>query len=156
MDFSENMVEIASIRCPQNTIIHGNIVEGIPFTNKFHGIMAFTVLMHLEQEEDLRKTLHNIYLSLEDGGYFLWFDANAKNHFESPQNSDGHGFSLQQMKQYAGEAGFSLIYNKGYCRQIPFVGNSRYLAGRVPMPLVKLISSIFPSKSGNILCIFKK
>lgn len=154
-EFSENRLE----HCKNmNDKIHyefGDMVKGIPFECKFAAASAFVVLMHLREEKDILSALSNIYHSLEDRGFFLWYECNTKSHFISSEEADGNGYSAAEMDKYALMSGFVLVKSYGIHKVIK--GNSTvYWANKLPMIILDLISKCFPAKYGNLVRIYQK
>ena len=79
--------------------------------------MAFDVLSHFRVEEDILSALDNIYSRLSDNGLFLWYDLNAKTHYERLE-ADTQGFSSREREFYARKSGFEEVKKAGYYRNI--------------------------------------
>jgi cyclopropane fatty-acyl-phospholipid synthase-like methyltransferase len=123
---------------------------------KFNLITSFDLFSHISSKEELILGLKNINKSLTDNGVFLWYDIYSKDHFNAPFNSESWGFSIEQMKDLASEAGFeikstNLLFKK-------FLGryHSVYQAHRIPIGLLQMLEKIIPGTPGNVLLVLKK
>ncbi len=68
IDFSEEMVEISRSNTPNAKYFVRDILEPINLEQKFNGILAQAVLLHVPKKEILR-VLQNLKDQLVDGGY---------------------------------------------------------------------------------------
>lgn len=141
----------------------GNLVEDIPYFGEdgklFDGIMVFDVLSHFRVEEDVLAALNNIYSRLSDDGLFLWYDLNAKTHYER-MDADTQGFSSREMQFYARKAGFKEVKKEGYYRNISIGKRSKsiyYMATEHNMFLLELLEKILlPLKHTINIRVYRK
>lgn len=157
MDFARRSIEECKKRIPGIDCRYGDVVEKIPFDQKFHIITAFVVLMHLSKEEDIVRALKNICNSLEDDGLFLWYEGYAKNHFVSDEQAESTGYSLRQMDELAYRAGMKRVFYDSFYRVVPKYGNTVYFAKKFSIPFLELCSHMFWFlPPGNYMCIYQK
>lgn len=159
-EYSVNRLEYCKMMNSCINYAHGDIVMGIPdefMSEKFDGIMTFDVLSHIRREEDIIKSVQNIYDGLEDKGLFLWFEINADSHFKNYE-ADTQGFSVEEMDKYATNAGFRRVYEKGYFKLLPFsnVASLYFCGGRLKNNLVHIYDKVFPGRNNNNLRIYIK
>lgn len=140
-----------------------DITEEIPFNTFFDAIFSFTVFMHLKTEKEIMSALKNVYNKLDNKGYFYWFELNSSSHFSnSDSNSDGEGYSVDEMIMFANKAGFK-HYKTQSCFKNFKIGNkeysSYYLASKLPLIVLFLIDIFYPKlfcKAGYNIVILKK
>ena len=116
-DYSDNNVEYCHSLNSSIVCLKGDVVEKIPFSEKFDGIVSFVVLSHLRHEEDVQNALKNIYNSLDSNGVFLWYELVSKSHYINPEK-DTQGFNSKEIKRYAIEAGFKEIGKRSFSRTV--------------------------------------
>ncbi|MDD2234973.1 MAG: class I SAM-dependent methyltransferase [Desulfitobacteriaceae bacterium] len=154
IDLSEYRIQTAKEFNPNIEYIKGDIVEGYQFPRKFDLITAFDIFMHLNTIEMIEAALVNIYKNLNPNGFFVWFDAYAKDHFKCAEEAELNGFNSKQMDMFAEKAGFTKVYEFSLYKY--FLGrHSLYLYNKLPIILVKLIEKVIPGSPGNMLKLFK-
>lgn len=142
-----------------NSSIHYSVDDVVSPTlqvRDFDIISAIDVFMHLKTKEQIMQGLNGIHAQLSTEGYFIWYDAYAKDHFSKVENKDHEGFHPKQMKALAREAGFVLVYEKSLFKRILWKYHSLYLIKRLPKYLVRICEVFFPGTPGNMIYIFKK
>lgn len=157
MDLAKRSIEECKKRIPDGIFRQGDIVEGIPFEQKFHIITAMVVFMHLNTEEEIACALKNISDSLEDDGCFMWYEGCVKDHFASSDEQESYGYSLQQMDDFARQAGMERVFYQSYYRFIPGKENTVYYARKFSIPFLEICAHLlwfFPP--GNHMCIYRK
>ena len=88
IDLSEYRIQSAMKFTQSIKFLKGDIVTDCEFCNQFELITAFDIFMHLDTEEIINKALHNVNRSLKSNGFFVWFDAYSKNHFDCPLDAE--------------------------------------------------------------------
>lgn len=158
MEYSENRL----MHCKKmNSYIHyeyADLTKKIPFDVQFDGITAFVVFMHFSSRTEIRNALKNIYNSLNRKGLFLWYELSADNHWDGAKNdSDGWGYSEEQMDKYAAEAGFKLVKHFGIYAKLPIINKSTgYLIKNVKDLWIMELLEKLPFKKNNLIRIYCK
>lgn len=161
IEFSQNKLQHCK---DMNSSIHYEYADltvsgaGLPFEEQFDGIIAFVVLMHFAKRTEILSALENIYVSLKKGGYFLWYEADAKSHEEGKlKDTDHWGFSKREMDQYAKRVGFKLVKETSIYTKIPILHQSTiYLAEKIKdIGLLELLEKL-PFKKNNNIRIYVK
>jgi len=131
---------------------------GVPFDVQFDGAMAFVVFMHFSSEGEIMGALRNIYNSLKRGGLFLWYDLNAKSHWEGKGEHVGHwGFSAGEMDKYAVNAGFRLVGQSAVFTRVPiFHTPTVYLAKKVKGIWILEMLEKLPLEKNNLVRVYRK
>ena len=145
-----------------NSFIHYEYADltapgaGLPFAEQFDGITAFVVFTHFARKKEILNALENIYISLKKGGYFLWYEADAKSHKEGNlKDTDHWGFSKREMDQYAKRVGFKLVKEKSIYTKIPILNQPTvYLAEKVKDISVLELLEKLPFKKNNHIRIY--
>jgi len=153
IDLSEFRIHTAKKFTQSIEYINGDIVAGYDFSNKFDLITTFDVFMHFNTEEIIETALANINKNLNTNGFFIWFDAYAKNHFDCPLDAECQGFSSKQMDTFAEKAGFNKV-NEFSLYKYFFGRHSLYLYNKLPITLVKILEKIIPGNPGNMVKIY--
>lgn len=142
-DFSKSRVTNCQKMNPNINYKHGNVVKAFDYDIKFDGISSFDVFMHLKDEKDILAGLRNIKDSLSRDGIFLWYEVNAKSHFDNiNDNSDGAGYSEYEMDDYAKQVGLELVFAGGRYRNYPLVGSSYYYMSNKTHYLLELLDKL--------------
>ncbi len=161
MEYSKNSLEFCKMMNPAIHYEWGDLTvagAGLPFDEQFDGITAFVVLMHFATDKEILSALENIYVSIKKGGYFLWYDLDAKSHKEGKSKDIDHwGFSKNEMDQYAKKVGFRLVYESGIYTKIPFLKQPMiYLAEKIKdIGMLELLEKL-PFKKNNLIRIYVK
>lgn len=156
LDLSQYRIECASKMNSNISYRVGDILELPEFPVVFDIITALDVFMHISGEGEIIKALQNIHGKLAGNGYFLWYYAFAKNHFETTPGQDHSGFHPLQMEKFAEKAGFRKVKQINLYKRIFWRYHSLYLVTKIPVPLVTLLEFILPGSPGNMLMVFKK
>lgn len=69
IDFSDKMIDLAQKRMPLGQFFVRDINESLDFKNKFDGIFAQAVLLHISKK-NVKKVLNNLIDFLNPNGYF--------------------------------------------------------------------------------------
>lgn len=133
-----------------------DLVEPQVSLSGYDVISAVDVFMHLPTKEEILIAMKHIHSGLTSEGYFLWYDAFAKDHFKTTEDQDHSGFHPSQMLGLAKEAGFVPVFRKSLFKRVLWKYHSLYLIQRLPKFLVKSCEYFFPGSPGNMLIIFKK
>lgn len=156
LDLSEHRIQCASEINPKINYIVGDIVNPPSFPIKFDVISALDVFMHLSEKKDIILALCNINKQLKNGGYFIWYDAYAADHFKTSPYQDHSGFHPQQMIELAKEAGFKKNLEINLFKKIFGKYHSLYLIKRFPEFMINLLEAISFGSPGNMMMIFIK
>jgi SAM-dependent methyltransferase len=122
-------------------------------------VTAMTVFMHFKSEVDIWNAMANIRDQLRPGGYFVFYDAWAKDHFKSPKDADHWGFNRKQVREFAEIEGFKEIATIRVFRRLFWRYHSAYLPGwRIPFKswVIEFAEECLPGPPGNFFIIFKK
>lgn len=147
-----------------NPLIHYEYADltisgaGLPFEEFFDGITAFVVFMHFTSRKEILNALKNIYVSLKENGYFLWYELGAKSHEEGKEkNTDSWGFSAMEMDRYARQVGFKRVKESSIYSKIPIINKSTlYLADKImDIGMLELLEKL-PLQKNNYIRIYIK
>jgi SAM-dependent methyltransferase len=120
-------------------------------------ITAMDVFMHLRKTIDIAKTMERINVHLRPGGYFIFYDAWAKDHWKAPKDADHSGFHPKQIKFFAEAEGFKAIAAFPVFKKIFWKYHSAYLMSEWVKPWVlDFLEASLPGPPGNFFIIFKK
>ena len=161
VEFSRNRLQHCK---SMNQALHyeyGDLTEpggGIPFNVQFDGITAFVVFMHFTTEKEILSALKNVYNSLNRNGLFLWYELNARSHWDGKRkNVDHWGFSIKEMDRYALKAGFKLVRQSSIYSIIPFINKPTvYLVKSMKSILLLELLERLPFKKNNVIRIYRK
>lgn len=160
MEYSKNRLQHCRT---MNGLIHYQYADltkqdGIPFDVQFDGITAFVVFMHFNSEEEIMCALDNISKSLKRKGLFLWYELNAKSHWEGKKkNVDHWGFSANEMDRYASKSGFKLIRQFSVYTKLPIVNKATlYLAKNIKNIWILELLEKLSFRKNNIIKIYRK
>jgi len=156
LDLSSHRVKFAKEMNPNIHYEQGDFTKPLPFSRTFDLISAFDCLMHIPDEKAILDALRNIYSSLNQNGYFIWFDAYSKDHFKTGENQDHSGFNPNQMDDLCAKADLICIYHDSLFKLILNKYHTAYLSKRIPIFTLEIIERLIPAKPGNILRIYKK
>ena len=155
-DLSSFRIEEAKkINSSINYYVDDLVLPRVPLSG-FDVISTIDVFMHLSKKEEILSALKNIHSGLTAEGYFLWYDAYAKDHFKTADHQDHSGFHPSQMIALAKEAGFVPVFRKSLFKRVFWKYHSVYLVQRLPKFLVKACEYFLPGTPGNVLIVFKK
>ncbi len=119
--------------------------------------MAWTVLMHLPTRAELDQAVRGIAASLPPGGWFLWYDTVAADHFQTRPDDEGAGFSLDQFRDIGTGAGLRLEQCLPVLKNVLWRWNSGYLPERGwPAWAVRAAEALLPGTPASALCLFRK
>lgn len=156
IDLSKYRTDIARSMFTNIEYINGDIVKECEFKHKFDLITSFDVFMHLGTEEEIEKALKNIYNNLNNKGIFVWYDAYAKDHFNTLPDAECQGFSSFQMNYFAEKVGLVKIHELSLYKLLFGRVHSLYLCDKLPNSIVRLLEKIIPGSPGNMVKIFIK
>lgn len=131
---------------------------GIPFSVQFDGIIACVVFMHFSRRTEIAEALKNIYGALKNRGFFLWYDCNAKSHWDvRNKNADGWGYSANEMDRFAIDAGFKLFEQTGIYPRFPFINKTTiYMIKNIENIWAWELLEKLPFKKNNNVRIYYK
>lgn len=131
---------------------------GIPFNTQFDGITAFVVFTHFSRKYEIINALKNIYHALKPKGIFLWYEVNARSHWDGKRkNVDHWGFSTSEMDKYATNVGFRLFKKFGVYTQIPIINiPTIYLAKNIKNIWILELVEKLPFRKNNNIRIYCK
>ncbi len=120
IDFSEKMIELAQERVPTGNFFVKDIKKPLAFTDKFDGIFAQAVLLHIPKKEVL-SVLENLVSNLKPGGslYIAVKAIRADGPEEEVVKENDYGYeyerffsyySLSEMKEYLKQLGFEVVF----------------------------------------------
>lgn len=138
IDFSERMIEIAEKKVPSVKFYVRDMKEGWGFDDRFDGIFANAVLLHIPKKE-IARVINGLIGNLKPGGYFY---ASVKEAEEGGLNEEVKieidndlgfqyerffsYFTLGEMKNYFEEVGLRVCYEnialRGGVRWIQVIG----------------------------------
>lgn len=130
-EFSQRHLEKCKAMNNKIEYRYGNLVKEIPefeCAEKFDGMIASTVFMHIRKKEDVLAGLCNIRKKLTDSGIFMWYEASAETHYVE-DDKDGRGFSEKEMIECAAEAGLKLVKSMRLNPILPIIGDIYYYKG---------------------------
>jgi SAM-dependent methyltransferase len=156
IDLSETRVREAQILNPAINYLKGDLVELPTLPQPSDIITVMDVFMHLATEEEINQAFHNIHNQLINKGFFIWYDAYAKDHFTSATNADHRGFNITQSIQLAHKAGFTLTYKSTLFKTFFNRYHSLYFSRYLPNWVISLLEALVPGKPGNFLLVFQK
>jgi 2-polyprenyl-3-methyl-5-hydroxy-6-metoxy-1,4-benzoquinol methylase len=162
---TENLcgVDLSDVRIKQAQLMNSSInyhINDITKLDKQESsldvIFCMVTLMHLSEREQISKVLQWIYNSLRPGGYFIWLEENAKDHYKPLPNADGWGFSLNQMEELTQMVGLKQkrrykLYKNIFCRL-----HSLFLREKIPNWIVRISELFLPGSPGSNLVVFQK
>lgn len=161
-DMSKTRLEFCKKMNPLIEYKWGDAVREFPDDfkiQKFDGVISFDMLMHIRKDDDIKKAMHNIYESCNEGGVFLWLDPNVQTHFGN-YDSDGEGYSVKEMDYYASLVGFEKLKGLGIYRIANVFGrkySTYYAATRFPVWFLELLEKILVcTQYSNNVCLYLK
>ena len=128
------------------------------FDRCFDGILAFDVFMFLRTEENIFKALRNISNALCEGGLFLWYDINAKSHFDKC-DCDSIGYSCREMDEFANRVGLELYAYSNLYKNISVFNKSRstfYLVELLGDCLTEILNYLYPGTPTINIRVYRK
>lgn len=155
-------LDLSEVRIAQAKHLHPAIdyavADIVDFTDtrQFHLITSLDVFMHLSTEEEIVLALDTIRKLMAPGAYFIWYDAYARDHFDTTEKDDHKGFHPRQMDELAGKAGLVPVARYQLFRILPGRHNSPYLTRKFPAWMVRMLEMIYPGPPGNIIRIYQK
>ncbi len=117
VDGSENMITESKKIHPElsNNLFHRTLPNNLNFDIKFNGIYSIATLMHLE-ENDIKKTIYNIFNLLNDGGKFLMSVSLSRNDVnENGFDEKGRFFLILEQEEWLNmckDVGFKILETK--------------------------------------------
>lgn len=137
---------------------YADMTKEIPFKIPFDAMTAFVVFMHFSTEKEIEDALKNIYSSLKKKGFFLWYELDARSHWDGKRkNMDHWGFSVEEMDKYASKAGFKLFRQFKIYTQVPvFNKPTLYMAKDVNKVWLLELMEMLPLKKNNNIRIYRK
>ncbi|MDA8226955.1 MAG: class I SAM-dependent methyltransferase [Desulfitobacterium hafniense] len=157
IDLSSYRINQARIFNPNINYFLDDLVQPRYFRETDFGVVtAVDVFMHLGSEEEILNALQNIRAVLKDGGIFIWYDAFARDHFDSQSDAECAGFNPKQMDHFCKLAGFEKLFSTPVFKNIMWKYHSAYLSRKFPMWLVTLVENVLPGSPGNVVMVFRK
>ncbi len=117
VDGSEKMIVESKKIHPElsNNLFHKILPNDLNFNIKFNGIYSIATLMHLE-ENDIKKTIYNIFNLLNDGGKFLMSVSLSRNDVnENGFDEKGRFFLILEQEEWLNmckDVGFKILETK--------------------------------------------
>ncbi|MDP3793000.1 MAG: class I SAM-dependent methyltransferase [bacterium] len=121
IDLSEKMIEIAQKEVPDAKFLVADITKPLEFDEKFDGIFAQAVLLHI-YKKDIKKVIGNLASLLKPGGYLYVAVKGLRDGQNEEQiireNDYGYEYerffsfyTLEDLNSYMKELGMDNIYN---------------------------------------------
>ena len=120
IDFSEEMIAIAKKNSPSSDFEVKDITKPLGFTEKFDGIFAHAVLLHIPKQE-IKSVLQNLSAVLNSGGYLYVSvkELQAGNPQEEIVKESDYGYeyerffsyyTLPEIKEYLEDSNFTVVF----------------------------------------------
>ena len=157
VDLSNNRIKEAKTLNPNIKYLLGNITNITIKDIKFDIITAIDVFSHLSTEEEILKSLNNIYNLLTKNGMFLWYDIHNRSHFKARYNCDAYGYNKNEIIKFCKKVGFKKIYYSKIFKKIFWKYHSAYIVNKnIHFWIISLLEKILPGSAGNLIFLFKK
>ena len=156
MDLSQHRIFSAKKLNNNINYVVGDLLNPPDFHRQFDIISAIDVFMHLSSKDEIISGLKTIEKMLTPDGYFIWYDAYAKNHFKTTKEQDHSGFNPNQMIKLAEEAGFTSVARINVFKKILGRYHSAYLLKHFSKSIVSVLEKFFPGNPGNVVFVFVK
>lgn len=120
IDFSEEMITIAKKNSPSSDFQVKDITKPLGFTEKFDGVFAHAVLLHIPKQE-IKSVLQNLSAVLNAGGYLYVSvkELQAGKPQEEIVTESDYGyeyerffsyFTLPEIKEYLEDSNFTVVF----------------------------------------------
>jgi len=123
---------------------------------KFDVILTMDLFMHFRTREEISLALKNIHQALASNGKFIFYDAYAKNHFETSDSQESQGFHPKEIEQLISQTGFVKLSEFHIFKTFFGKFHSSYFYDRLPFSLIRLLEILVPSPPGNFFQIYSK
>lgn len=158
IDLSENRINKAKNMNESIDYWIDDIVYMNTINIKYDLILAFDVFMHLNTYEEIMSALKNVFLNLNEDGFFVWYDLIAEDHFNGEKDDTGRGFSLEQMRSFSEDAGFKHLITIPSGKYLFDISSKHtaYQGEKIPHSLLSLMEKSVDGCIGNAALVFTK
>jgi len=155
VDLSIGSIKAARKLNPAISYHVADITE-LPEFEPFDLVFANLVFSHLGTEQQVISALGGIARNLAPGGYFVWYELWARDHFRPPASAEAWGYHPGQMLRFAGQSGFSHRLTVNMFRFAFGRYHSAYFPKKIPFWLIPLLERLLPGPPGNHILVFQK
>ncbi len=155
LDASDSAISICVNLSPHIDYYSCDIIKD-RIRGKYDLILTMDLFMHFKTQEEVSLALQNIHQALTPNGIFIFYDAYAKNHFETNDGQESQGFHPKEIEQLITQAGFSKLSEFHIFKTFLGKYHSSYFYGRLPFSLIRFLEVVTPSPSGNFFQVFRR
>ncbi len=124
-------------------------------SNEYDVITALVVFLHFASADEVATALRKIHSALKPGGFFVWHEIYARDHFKTKE-IESEGYAPAQMDRFCRESGFSKAFSLSLFRKAGRY-NSFFLYQYLPSWMVVCLEwLLFFLPPGIIITVYKK